>query len=261
LLSGKLELVVLGSGSKGNSTLVRTPNTALLLDAGLSARQIALRLRDVGFDAQDLDGILLTHEHRDHVGGVRVLAERTGTPVLANAATLEAAADFLGKAERRPFITGWPFTCGDFAITSFPVSHDSAEPVGYLLEAEGVAAGYATDLGHLTTEVASRICGSHVVVLEANHDVEMLWAGPYPWRTKERIDSKVGHLDNASGAEALAAILGPSTSHLVLAHLSENNNERQLVRDQFSDALAAVGRTDVQLTVTSQDRPSAPVRL
>ena len=257
-----LELAVLGSGSRGNSTLIRTARTALLVDAGLSARQIGLRLRQSGSDPADLDGVLLTHEHGDHVRGLRVLNQRFPTPVLGNAATLQAAGHALGTTpETAAFTTGEPFIWGDFTITSFPVSHDAAEPVGYVFQAEGIRVGYATDLGRLTPEIVSMIRGCHIVVIEANHDVDMLWNGPYPWVTKERIGSELGHLDNASGAGQVADITDGDTAHLVLAHLSENNNEPGLVRRLFSDALLEAGRTDVRLTVTSQHRPTAAVRL
>lgn len=257
-----VELVVLGSGSKGNSTLVRTAKTALLLDAGLSARQITLRLREAGLSPEKLDGILLTHEHGDHVRGLRVLNRRFPTPVLANTATLKAAGAALGAVpERMAFVTGMPITVGDFGITSFHVSHDAAEPVGFLLEAEGIRIGYATDLGRITPDIVEVVRGCHVVVLEANHDVEMLWNGPYPWPTKERIGSELGHLDNESGAAEVGRLTEGETAHLVLVHLSENNNEPSLVRETFAGALQRSGRESVELTITSQREIAPAIRL
>jgi phosphoribosyl 1,2-cyclic phosphodiesterase len=257
-----LELAVLGSGSKGNSTLIRTPRTALLVDGGLSARQIGLRLGESGADPADLDGVLLTHEHGDHVRGLRVLNKRFPTPVLANAATMDTAAHALGGApEGRTFITGEPFTWGDFTITSFPVSHDACEPVGYVLEAEGIRVGYATDLGRLTPEIAALIRGCHIVVLEANHDLDMLWQGSYPWATKQRIGGDLGHLDNASGADQVASLTEGDTAHLILVHLSENNNDPGLVGRLFREALLQAGRAKVELTVTGQRQATAPVCL
>jgi len=256
-----LELAVLGSGSKGNSTLIRTARTALLVDAGLSARQIGLRLQESGSDAAELDGVLLTHEHGDHVRGLRVLNKRFPTPVLGNTATLGAAGQALGDtSEAWAFTTGEPFTWGDFTITSFPVSHDATEPVGYVLEAEGIRVGYATDLGKLTPEIAAMVRGCHIVVLEANHDVDMLWNGSYPWVIKKRIGGEHGHLANATGVEQVAAITEGDTTHLLLVHLSENNNEPALVHRLFFDALCKAGRTNVELTVTSQHRATATVR-
>ena len=257
-----LELSVLGSGSKGNSTLIRTERTALLVDAGLSARQIGLRLGQTGAAAADLDGILLTHEHSDHIRGLQVLQRQYPTPVLGNTATLGAAGQALGDTpEAWAFTTGESFTWGDFTITPFPVSHDAAEPVGYVLEAEGIRVGYATDLGCLTPDIVSMFRGCHIAVLEANHDADMLWNGRYPWVTKERIASDTGHLDNASGAGQVAGLTAGGTAHLVLVHLSENNNEPGLVRRLFADALLEAGRSDVQLTVTGQHRAIGALRL
>ena len=257
-----LELAVLGSGSKGNSTLIRTANTAILVDAGLSARQTVLRLHEVGCDPADLDGVLLTHEHRDHTGGLRVLTRRFPTPVLANGATLRAAGEALESVpETSSIATGVSFTLGDFSIASFPVSHDAAEPVGYVLEAEGVRVGYTTDLGRITPDIASLVRGCQIVVLVANHDLDMLWNGSYPWATKERIAGEMGHLDNASGAAQVADLAEGGMAHLVLAHLSENNNDPRLVRQLFAEALDRAGSACVQVTVASQRQVCAPLRL
>jgi len=257
-----LELAVLGSGSRGNSTLVRTARTDLLIDAGLSARQIGLRLRASGADPAAVDAVLLTHEHTDHLRGLPVLQRRFPVPVLGNEATLAAAGPALADApEAWAFATGEAFTCGDFAVTSFAVSHDAAEPVGYVLEAEGTRVAYVTDLGCLTPQIVSLVRGCHVVILEANHDVDMLWSGPYPWPTKERIAGALGHLDNATGAAHVAAIAGSDTKHLVLAHLSQNNNEPGLARRLYARALREASRGDVRLAVAAQATPSALLRL
>ncbi len=257
-----VELVALGSGSKGNSTLIRTGRTALLVDAGLSARQLTLRLREAGFGPERLDGVLLTHEHGDHVRGLRVLNRKFPTPVFANTATLDAAGAALGAApEKHALITGMPITVGDFGITSFHVSHDAAEPVGYVIEAEGIRIGYATDLGRITPDIVAALRGCQVLVLEANHDVEMLWKGPYPWPTKERIGSELGHLDNESGAAQVGALTEGETVHMVMIHLSENNNEPGLVRETFAGALERSGRDHIELTVTGQREIARAIRL
>ena len=257
-----VELVVLGSGSKGNCTFIRTADGALLVDAGLSARQTVLRLQAAGFDPGDLDGVLLTHEHRDHTGGLRVLTRRFPMPVLANRATLAAASEALEEVpEKETVATGVPFTLGGFDIASFAVSHDAAEPVGYVFEAEGIRVGYATDLGTLTPEILSLIHGCHIVVLEANHDLGMLWNGSYPWVTKERIASELGHLDNVCGAAKVASLAEGGMAHLVLAHLSENNNDPRLVQGIFREALDQAGSTQVQVTITSQREASRVLRL
>ena len=257
-----LEVAVLGSGSKGNSTLIRTERTALLVDAGLSARQIALRARERGGDPEQFDAVLLTHEHSDHTRGLAVLQRRCPTPVLANAGTLAAAGETVtGAPETWAFDSGEPFDWGDVTVTPFPVSHDAAEPVGYVFESGGLKVGYATDLGQLTPEIAAHIRGCHIIALEANHDLDMLWNGHYPWVTKQRIGSDQGHLDNGSGAAQVGSLVTDDTAHLVLIHLSENNNEPGMVRALFRRALDEAGRQDVTLTVAGQRQASAPLRV
>lgn len=257
-----VEIVVLGSGSRGNSTLVRNGRTALLIDAGLSARQVVQRLEAVGQDPRGLTAILLTHEHIDHTRGVAVLARRFGLPVLANAETLAAAAPALRDIPAAEmFETGVPFELGAISVTPFAVPHDAAEPVGFVLACEGVRIGYATDLGHATRLVATRLAGCQALVFEANHDLEMLINGPYPWATKQRVASRNGHLSNEHAAELLREVVTDDTLHLVLAHLSETNNDPALARATIETALSEAGRSRVTLATARQDRPAAAVRL
>ncbi len=257
-----VELVVLASGSRGNCTLVRAGRTAVLIDAGLSAKQIVERLAAVGQDPRGLAAILLTHEHIDHTRGVAVLARRFAVPVLANAATYEAAEVQLRDVPAAEFfVTGTRFDVGTLAVTPFAVPHDAAEPVGFLLESEGARIGYATDLGHVTRLVAARLSGCQALVFEANHDLEMLMSGPYPWATKQRVASRTGHLSNEHAAEFLPEAVSEETVHLVLAHLSETNNDPALARATVETALAAAGRSRTSVTTARQDRPAAAVRL
>lgn len=256
-----VELVVLGSGSRGNCTLVRTSRGALLIDAGLSARQIVRRLAEAGQSPDRLDGILLTHEHQDHVNGLAVFTRCRDIPVLGNAATLEAAGGKLGQARRKTFTTGQPFDWAGFRVTPFATPHDAAEPVGFVLEAEGVRVGYATDLGHVTQLVAARLTGCDALVFEANHDREMLMEGPYPWVTKQRVASRLGHLSNDHAASALPRIALGETRHLILAHLSETNNNPGLARAAVEIALREAGLPRVGVATASQERPAAPLRL
>jgi len=257
-----VELVVLASGSRGNCTLVRAGRTAVLIDAGLSAKQIVERLAAVGQDPRGLSAILLTHEHIDHTRGVAVLARRFTVPVIANAATWQAAEDQLCDIPAVEFfVTGTRFAVGALEVTPFATPHDAAEPVGFVLESEGLRVGYATDLGHVTRLVAARLAGCHALVFEANHDLEMLMSGPYPWATKQRVASRTGHLSNEHAAEFLPQVVGEETEHLVLAHLSETNNDPALARATVETALVEAGRTRVSLTTARQDRPAAAVRL
>ncbi len=257
-----IEIVVLGSGSRGNCALLRQDGHAVMIDAGLSAREIARRCAAVGQDLAKIDAILLTHEHADHVAGVRVFAKRCGAVVAGNAATLAAAGlHFPHVAQLATFTTGQRFTAGRFAVTPFRVPHDAVEPVGFILEAEGVRVGYATDLGHVTPEVRARLEGCAAIVMESNHDREMLRLGPYPWVTKQRVASANGHLSNDHAAAALPDIVAFGTEHVVLAHVSETNNHPHLARAAVHGALLAAGRDRVRLEVAPQDRPATPVRL
>lgn len=256
-----VELVLLGSGSKGNSTLLRSSRTAVLIDIGLSARQLAVRLEQVGQDPARLSGVLLTHDHADHVYGLRVFSRRFPTPLYANSRTLGALGTLADEApDLVPFTTGMSFEVGDLRFRSFPVPHDAADPVGFRVEAEGVRVGYATDLGHVTPQVAEALIGCEIVVLESNHDPAMLESGPYPRVTKDRIASATGHLDNGAAAESLSILAGLGTERLVLAHLSQVNNLPGLARRTARAALDREGHTRVPVTVATQSSPSAPVR-
>ncbi len=256
-----VELVLLGSGSKGNSTLLRSGRTAVLIDAGLSARQLAVRLEHVGQDPARLAGVLLTHDHADHVFGLKVFSRRFPTPVFANSRTLGALGSLVDEApELVPFRTGGSFEVGDIRFQAFPVPHDAADPVGFRVEAEGIRIGYATDLGQVTPAVAEALTGCEVVVLESNHDPAMLETGPYPRIIKDRIASEVGHLDNGTAAESLAILAGLGAVRIVLAHLSQVNNRPALARRAARSALDRDGHTGVPVTVASQFVPGPPVR-
>lgn len=256
-----VELIVLGSGSRGNCTLVRSGGGAVLIDAGLSARQIVRRLLEFGQSPDHLDGILLTHEHSDHVNGIAVFTRRHDVPVLGNAATLNAAGPALGQARRETFQTGQPFDWGGFLVTPFATPHDAAEPVGFVLEAHGRRVGYATDLGHVTQLVSARLAGCAAIVFESNHDREMLMEGPYPWVTKQRVSSRLGHLSNDHAASALPALVGPETRHLVLAHLSQTNNHPELAKAAVETALNEAGLKSIMVSTAAQERPAELVRL
>lgn len=258
-----LEVVVLGSGSRGNATLVRDGRSAILIDAGFSCRQLVARLEGVGQDPRRIEAILLTHEHVDHVQGLRVFRRRFGTPVFASEGTLGAAEKHLGGAkggEAHVLRVGGTVTVGAFEATSFAIPHDAADPVGWVIEAQGVRIGHATDLGHVTRLTAHRLAGCHALVFEANHDRQLLMDGPYPWSTKQRVASRVGHLSNDAAAEALGEIVSDETRTLVLAHLSENNNDPGLAQATIHGALAEAGRRP-EVVLATQAAPAAPVTL
>ncbi|UCF68483.1 MAG: MBL fold metallo-hydrolase [Acidobacteriota bacterium] len=257
-----VELIVLGSGSRGNATLIRCNNRALLVDAGFSARQLVHRLEAVGQDPRRLEAIVLTHEHGDHVGGVRVLTKRFQTTVFANEATYaQAGADLDTHGPREMFVTGESFDIGPFRVRSFAVPHDAVEPVGFVIEAEGQRVGYATDLGHVTKLVSTRLGDCAALVFEANHDRGMLMEGPYPWETKQRIASRFGHLSNEHAASELCEIITDSTRHVVAAHLSENNNDPLLARAVIEGTLRSAGHRRVNVAIAHQHRPLEAIRL
>lgn len=234
-------LTVLGSGSAGNAALVTTDRCRLLLDGGLSARQLVTRLGTLGLQPDALDGILLTHEHGDHAGGLEVLCRRwPEVPLFCTRLTGDALRHAAGPesalarhAHWRYFGGGKEFTVGDLTVASFPVPHDAAEPVGFVLHQGATAAlGFLTDLGHATKLVIERVREATTLLLEANHDEALLAADTKrPWSVKQRITSRHGHLSNAAAAEVVARLLeagGGRLRRTVLGHLSRDCNRPDL---------------------------------
>lgn len=216
---------VLTSGSKANCTFIESGDTRVLIDCGLSARQTELRLSALGIDAASIDAILVTHEHSDHIHGVSVMSRRFNIPVYAN----EATARFLRKVFAwEKFITGEKFCIGNFSVSPFSIVHDAQDPVGFTLESGGLKFAQATDLGRVTPLVREALRGAHAMVVESNHDQEMLMTCDYPWQLKQRISSSHGHLSNDTAGELLAESLHSDLQHVVLGHLSENSNTPEL---------------------------------
>lgn len=354
---------VLGSGSKGNCTVVSTSRTRIVLDAGLSCREIVKRMRFSGEDPEKLDAVLITHEHQDHVQGLSVLARRWNVPVYATQAThaawrawitprttmslnawlelrrqqyaeslkagaygendpaagsppsgasveipsLAAAeethnqpehgssetiaaqpaegashngADVLpdpeelipsgGPASADPaylpcvehFRAGIPFEVGDIHVTPFTIPHDAADPVGFVLQAEGVRVVVATDLGYLAPNVRMHLRGADLLIIESNHDVEMLRDGPYPWIVKQRVLSRVGHLSNDALGEYLSSEYDGAARYVILAHISESNNLPALARSSAERALdGRLGVLRNNVLLASQHEPLKPIDL
>ena len=257
-----LKLFMLGSGSGGNACVVQNEDTMILIDAGFSGAEIRKRMQLVGLEPDDLEACLITHEHGDHIKGASILSRRHKVPLLMHPATKRAGhRKFTGNERIRHFEMKEVMQLGSLKVTSVPTLHDSASSTGFLVESNGLSLGYLTDLGAVTEDNFLAMRQADFLVMEANHDRDMLWNGRYPWVTKERIASDTGHLDNASGAGQVAGLTAGGTAHLVLVHLSENNNEPGLVRRLFADALLEAGRSDVQLTVTGQHRAIGALRL
>ena len=299
-----VRFTVLASGSKGNSTVVSGGRTRILVDAGLSCRELFRRMRAAGEDPETLDAIIITHEHSDHINGLSVTARKLGIPVYftegthrawmrwlsprrqmtytqwleqcrkqaaerqaeGDAAQCEAdpdEADLAGEtiavetvvpeaAREAPaapakdptwlprveyFQAGQPFEIGDIAVSPFTIPHDAADPVGFVFRAEGIRMALATDLGYIPPNVKAQLKGVHLLLLESNHDLEMLRDGPYPWSVKQRVLSRVGHLSNDAAAEFLENEYDGQAAYVILGHLSESNNLPALARVAAERAL------------------------
>ena len=261
---------VLASGSRGNSTIVSTSRTRILVDAGISCRETVKRMRAQGEDPQTLSAILITHEHSDHVYGLAVLARKFQVPVFMTGATHQAWArslrDEAGElpqlARLEIFSAGRGFQVGDISITPFTIPHDAADPVGFTFKAEGIKLGFATDLGYVPVSISDHLRGCDVLVMESNHDVEMLRGGPYPWSVKQRVMSRVGHLSNDSLADFFTNDYDGDAAYVVLAHLSEQNNHPELARSAAEKALGSrqtLLRNRVLLA--TQSEPLQPIQL
>jgi phosphoribosyl 1,2-cyclic phosphodiesterase len=234
----EITLCVLASGSRGNSIYIATPAGALLIDAGLSGREIERRLGQQNLDPGRLQAILVTHEHADHIRGVGVLARRYQLPVYMTALTHQAAGNALGRLPGcQYFRPGIGFSVAHLDIHPFALSHDAADPVGFTFTCNGTRLGLATDLGVVTGLVETRLKGCDLLVVEANHDPDMLINGPYPWHLKQRIRGRNGHLSNGATGELLSKLAHPNLRQVVLGHLSETNNAPHLARRAVESAL------------------------
>ena len=322
-----VRFTVLASGSKGNATVITGGRTRILVDCGLSCREIFRRMRLSGEDPETLDAIVVTHEHMDHVNGLAVTARKLGIPVYFTEATHRAwmrwltprrqmtyaqwleqcrklAAERQGEAEATVpecdpeeqeveaeeietvsisasaaseevpsrkqdptwlpaveyFQAGVAFEIGDIAVSPFTIPHDAADPVGFVFRAEGVRLACATDLGYIPPNVKAQLKGVDLLLLESNHDLEMLRDGPYPWSVKQRVLSRVGHLSNEATADYLENGYDGQAAYVILAHLSESNNLPELARVAAERAL--VGRASLLanlLLLASQHEPLSAI--
>lgn len=252
-----MKVCVLGSGSRGNSTLVEAGRTRVLVDAGFSGRDLARRLAAIEVEPDSISAILVTHDHGDHTRGVGVFARRHGTPVYITERTRHACEKLLrGEEVTHPYAAGRAFAIGDLRVEPFVTVHDAADPVGVALvdPESGSRVGVATDLGRPTLGIRHALERSDLLVLEANHDEVLLAGAPYPWSVKHRITSSHGHLSNEEAARFALELLHPGLAGVVLAHLSAESNRPGLALDVVGGALETAGY-DGYLAVASQDEP------
>lgn len=254
----KIKVSVLASGSSGNSIFISGGKTKILIDAGLSGKEIERRLSKVGSSGDELDAILVTHEHSDHIKGVGVLSRRYNLPIYANELTWESAEKRLGKiAEGNRQILKEEFMIGDLGVSPFSISHDASAPVGYIVNCANKKIGHATDMGFVSDEVEKCLKNLDFLIIESNHDLEMLMTGSYPWPLKRRINGEKGHLSNDDTADLLPRIIGDNFPRILLAHLSKDNNIPDLayitVKNNLEDNGFVIGK-DLKLNFTYRDK-------
>ncbi len=256
-----LRVCLIASGSKGNAIYLESRESRILVDAGLSATELSQRLRQVDVAPESLSAIFVSHEHGDHMRGVGPLSRRYRLPVHINPETRQAFPALGAITAIEEFDAGATFCCRDLRVETFPLTHDAAQPVGYVIETREGKLGIATDLGIGTRLVRERLKGCRVLVLEANHDEILLRDGPYPWPLKQRIRGNHGHLSNNACAELLADLLWDGLEVVFLAHLSETNNRAELALAEVRQMLDGQNRCHPQLIVGRQDVPSLCVAL
>ena len=247
---------MLGSGSAGNSALVATEHCKILVDGGLSARQLVLRLAQCGITPEQVDGVLLTHEHTDHICGLEVLCRKFDVPIYCNRLTAEAVRRD-GLLDRHPnwriFVTGSEFSICDIIVQTFPVPHDAVDPLGFVFHAGSGGLGFITDLGYATKMIVQRLRGVQTLVIETNHDEKLLQNDSHrPWPVKQRIQSRHGHLSNTAAASVIEELLSGKIERVVLGHLSRDCNTPELAVGAVRVTLAKCGTIDIEVHIASQ---------
>ncbi|UFJ40415.1 MBL fold metallo-hydrolase [Brevibacillus humidisoli] len=253
---------ILASGSTGNAIYIGTDRMSLLIDVGITGKQAEAALKEIGVHPGDLQAILVTHEHVDHIKGIGVMARRYEIPIYANEKTWQAMDGQIGRIsekQRQPFEVGEMREFADLTVQSFGISHDAAEPMGFCFYHGSKKLSVATDLGYVSDRIKETLRGADAYIFEANHDVEMLRMSQYPWSVKRRILSDVGHLSNEAAGEALCDLLGGRSERVYLAHLSKENNLMDLAQLTVKDVLEERGLRvgdDVHLRETYPHRPT-----
>lgn len=253
---------ILASGSGGNACYVETKGARVLIDAGLSCREIERRLNTVGVSAQSLNAIILTHEHSDHIKGGGPLARRYNLPLYINSRTLEQGQKTLGNLPIPYLIqTGESLAINDLMVETFTKCHDAVDPIGIVISTDGTRIGFATDLGRSTRLAEERLKGCQALIVEFNYDSDMLNDGPYPLFLKRRIKGPDGHLSNQQGGELLAAVSHIDLKLVVLAHLSETNNHPDKAHQTAAEVLGNCGLEQTEILIARQDEPGPMIEL
>ncbi len=252
----------LASGSSGNCHLINDGESSILIDVGLSGVRIENKLKEIDIDPGSLTAILVSHEHNDHICGVGVLSRRYNIPIYANRGTWEGMGTKIGEIREnniKCFNSGEDFNIKDFNIRSYDISHDANEPVGFSIEKDDVKISIVTDLGYIDENITKQVGGSDLVVLESNHDEEMLKVGRYPYYLKRRILSDVGHLSNEAAGDAIIDLVNENVRSILLAHLSKENNFPELavttIKNILADEKIIIGE-DIDLDLAHRDRIS-----
>ncbi|HLV10544.1 MAG TPA: MBL fold metallo-hydrolase [Halanaerobiales bacterium] len=255
-----MKVSVLASGSSGNSIFISGEKTRILVDAGLSGKEVNKRLKKVGKNGEELDAIIVTHEHSDHIKGAGILSRRYQLPIYANELTWKSAEKCLGKIKSEHCcIFSREFMIGELEIKAFSISHDAADPVGFIISCGSNRIGIATDMGYVSPEVREILKGLDLLLIESNHDLEMLMNGTYPWPLKKRIRGEKGHLSNDDAADLLPSLINSNFPRILLGHLSKDNNIPELayitVKNNLEDHELVIGE-DLNLDITYRDRPT-----
>jgi len=254
------QVCVLASGSKGNSAIIRTENTKIMLDAGLSGSKLAKLMQQAGMDETKLDAVMISHEHSDHIGGAGVMCRRYNIPLYISDQTYLVSQKKLGKLPAGVKYIGSSdsFLIGDIKVTTFPSSHDVVDGTNFVFQKEGEPdrkLAFATDLGYTSRFTLLKFKEASTIVLESNHDEKMLHEGPYPWHLKQRVKSNQGHLSNNQAVGFVGQIVHPGLKNIILAHLSEQNNDPKLAEDLMRGFLNSINFI-TNLKVASQYEPT-----
>lgn len=253
-----MKITVLGSGSRGNSTVISNENTLVVIDQGFSCRNFIKRLTESGFKPEKVGAFLITHEHSDHINGIEVFQKKYPVPVYMNRKTYARLRHGLKKildGRVRFFETGDSFQFDSFSIDTFAISHDAADPVGYSVSEKEKKFCYVTDTGVITDAIVENMKNADVLMIESNHDLHMLRNGDYPYILKRRIEGSDGHLSNVDTGEILREICGDKTHTVVLAHLSQENNRKKIARECAEEYLSRSKNGIPRILVASQSEP------